>query len=143
MTVFPVNTPEYPFDTPVKDPATGKNIIGIPLAYVQDGYRLESLVEYFNAWRTRPDRRKGHIKLNDAESFINYINRFKNFDNTVILISRTWYGRKKVTAIFNYHPAGPDDNKTGFGDFTASVVVSDVQNILQLTNIPYFMGEIK
>ena len=114
----------------------------MPLAAVPDGASLVSLRPYFDAWRTRPERRVGHFELSDEKSLINFINRFKNVENTVIFIKRLWFYDFRVTCIFNFHPAGPNDDKTGFGDFRASAVVNDAAEVIRLTGLPFFYGEV-
>lgn len=118
--------------------ADGKQTaIGVPIAAVPKGYKLKSLFKYFEEFRDRPARRSGTVILRDWSSFIRFLERYCNDAETV-----AFQERHKVTVIFDYHPPGPDLDKTGNGSFRAvyknkSLAPIDVTEI----RCPIFQGK--
>ena len=144
--VFPVTMVVNPFGNATKDPASGKSIVGVPLAVVPKYSELQSLKPYFDEYRVKPERRKGTVYL-EQESFVQYVNRYKNSDTTVLFVMKQWYARKwTLTCVFNYAPAGADDSMTGFGDFRAVTSVKkedDIMDICRELNIAPWYGDKK
>jgi hypothetical protein len=123
--VFPISFIEQPFAHPKKDPyGSDAAAVGVPLACVPDGYTLQSLKPYLDEYRHRPERRTGTVKL-ALNSFVQYVDRYKNDETSVLFVRRTWLGKYRMTVIFNYFPAGPDEDLTGFSDFRAVTVAKN------------------
>lgn len=138
--IFPVSVIEHPFKYPVKDPrGTGAGAVGVPLAALPRGWRLTSLKGYLDEYRHRPARRQGVIRL-QARSFPDYVNRYKNDDTTVLFVSRRLFWQR-VTAVFDYHPIGPDQEQAGNATFRAWTVTRDAAALLKKMNLPVFYGE--
>ncbi|MCW5981971.1 MAG: DUF2303 family protein [Bryobacteraceae bacterium] len=68
-------------------------------AVVPDGYRLKSLEEF----RERPARVRQQIQLNEADSFIAYVESFLDRDATRIFFDQE---RETFAAILDYHAGG-------------------------------------
>jgi hypothetical protein len=139
--VFPISMVENPFKHMVQDPkGTGAGAVAVPLAAVPDNWRLQSLKGFFDEYRQRPAWRSGCLRL-DPASFVDYVNNYKNDDTTVIFITRIlWW--KRLTAIFDYHPIGPNLEATGGAAFRVVTFSRKPAQLLQrLPNIRVFYGE--
>lgn len=54
---------------------------------------------------------------------------------------RSWLGKYIVTVIFNGHPAGAEDDMTGFGDFMAVTVTRDYKPLEKELNMVAWVGD--
>lgn len=124
---------ERPYANPTKDHATGRTAVGIPVAAMPKGMTLHSLHSFFDEYRHRPERRRGTVRLM-ACSFVDYVKRFRNPDTTVMFVSR-WILWHRVTVVFNYHPASPEDTETGFADFRCITWCIDYKKIAHDLNM--------
>jgi uncharacterized protein YfdQ (DUF2303 family) len=66
---------------------------------------LRSLANFFSDERTHPKARKGTARLNEIESFIEHVNRFKD-DDSAIFAETNAGGPPSLTAVIDYHKAG-------------------------------------
>lgn len=133
--VFPVTAIDKPFENKFKDPSgSGMSLVGITLAAVPAGHSLVNLAPYFDAYRLAPRKREGHLNL-DFESFIRFVNRYKNAQTTVMFYKKKITGKFALTAIFDYHPQGPVLSDTGAGGFRASTVVDGEELNIAIRNI--------
>ncbi len=140
---IPVTVINNPFEFPTKEQGTGREAVGIPLAAVPKGWRLESLFHYFDQWRTKPERRTGNIKLS-PNSFVNFTNRYKNSDQTVLFAKKTWIGKYKLTIIFDYYPRGSEINDTANAQFRATTTAKDYlefEDIAKKISVESFYGD--
>lgn len=80
---------------------------GVPAVILPEGYELQTLEHTLAA----PPRKKGVVKLNDAESFIAVVNDQKNADGTRLFST---ISPPTFTAVFNHHGGAP-----GWGDHCA------------------------
>lgn len=63
---------------------------------------------FFEAFRTRPERKKGQAAVETVESFIGLVNRHET-DDSVIFVKTVDCAAPTMTAVINYHPdAGKD-----------------------------------
>lgn len=74
----------------------GREVVAIPT-----GIKLESTKKFDDEYRTAPERRKGTAKLNDIESFIAHVNRFKDVDSALFACNSTTV--PGLTAVLDYH----------------------------------------
>lgn len=85
------------------DPRDGTKAIGYLSrggVEVLPGHALES-------YRARPVRRTGTAQLTRLDSFITHVNRFRS--DTSAVFAKDDLKAPKLTAVFDYHPAGPDN----------------------------------
>lgn len=94
---------------------------GIPLMAVPKGYSLQSVKEFFDEYKKKPDRRAGKIAVNDLGSFINIVNRFKSAASAVFYKSSASENDfvASLLAVLDYHPEGPDSTNAAFKGHTA------------------------
>lgn len=74
------------------------------------GMKIESIKHLIDEYRVRPERREGVATMQSVESFIEYVNRFKN-GHTVVFASEADpdSGRaSSLHAIIDHHEAGAD-----------------------------------
>lgn len=81
---------------------------GVPAVILPEGYELQTLEHTLAA----PVRKKGVVKLNDAESFIAVVNDQKTADGTRLFST---IDPPTFTAVFNHHGDAP-----GWGDHRAT-----------------------
>lgn len=62
-----------------------------------------------------PDRRKGVAQLDELDSFVDYVNRYKSDDAVAWADSE----RFTVSTVFNEHPPGPELDSAGYRDHRA------------------------
>lgn len=124
---------EHPYENAVKDPAGSTAVaVGVPVGVIPNTHKIESLRPFFDEYRTKPERRVGSVALS-AESFMEYVKRYHNKETSVVFREYGEHGFfiiKKIayfTAVFNYHPSGPDDKQAGFGDFGAECRADQAQ----------------
>ena len=68
---------------------------GIPFVVIGDDYHLESIEEFL----PNPVKVRQIVKINTAQSFINYINRFKNAHTTIFANDSDY----RFSAVIDYH----------------------------------------
>lgn len=85
----------------------------VPIAILPSGKRVESLKKYIDEYATQPERRAGTATLRDLASFIAHVNRFKSADSSIFADPNPV--RPSLTAVFDYHPGGPDVTAAAFG----------------------------
>lgn len=68
----------------------------------EGGISFQTVVDYLDEFRLRPERREGNALLQDLDSFIEHVNRHKG-DNSVIFADRT---EPLLRAIIDYHEPG-------------------------------------
>ena len=90
----------------------------VPLMALPEGWKLENLKPFLDKFRDKPERRAGKIGLQTAQSLIDFANRNKG-DDTVLFASAGTI-EAKITAIFDFTPAGTDQEKEGWKGFEAS-----------------------
>lgn len=98
------------------------NHAGIELLIHPKNQSVTDLKEITEKYQAAPDRRVGEQDLGRTESFIEFTNRYKTDDLSVIMARGVVVGHSidaHVKAIFNPDPAGPDQTKAGHGDFSA------------------------
>lgn len=78
-----------------------------------------------------PPRRKGSATLDELDSFVEYVTRYKN-DDTV-----AWADAERftVTAVFNEHPAGGELDNAGFRDNRAIYTCPRSQEWIDWTSL--------
>ncbi|MFO1156643.1 MAG: DUF2303 family protein [Rhodospirillales bacterium] len=86
---------------------------GHGVAVVPSGLRLESLKRYADEYAAAPDRRRGTANIDDLDSFVALVNRFKDGDS-VIFADRD-AAKPSLTAVLNYDHAG-GNGAPRFGD---------------------------
>lgn len=65
------------------------------------GINIKSTKAFKDEYLTAPERRKGEAKVNDIESFIAHVNRFKDKDSA--LFANNDPARPSITAVLDYH----------------------------------------
>lgn len=73
---------------------------------VPNGQRVQSLKPLLDEYRTAPERRIGRAVLGDLPSFIAHAKRFASPHSAVF--ARREEKAPALTAVYDYHPAGPD-----------------------------------
>lgn len=91
--------------------------LSVPLMAIPEGWKLEDLKPYLDKFRDKPERRKGRVVLQEAQSFINYVNRAKGADTVLFASSSVFQG--DIIAVFDYDPAGSDQSEAGWHDMQA------------------------
>jgi hypothetical protein len=130
---------ERPYANQYKDSATGKTVVAVPVAAVPDGMHLQSLQGFFEEWRHKPERRKGTIRLHE-DSFVDYVKRYRNVETSVMFVRHfLWWWR--ITVVFNYARASPEETETGFGDFLAITWTRDYTKMAQELNMTAWRGK--
>jgi len=66
--------------------------------------RLESVVKFFDEYRTRPRRRTGCAHLGDLDSLVAHVNRFKDADS--VIFADTNREHPAIAAVLDYHRSG-------------------------------------
>lgn len=74
------------------------DVHGTPCLIIPEGFKLEAMPELM----PRPARTQEAREVLDVPSFIEYFNKFKQADETIIFASEA---TRKITAIFDYHTA--------------------------------------
>lgn len=89
----------------------------VPVVFMKGRDPLStSARSFFEAFRTRPERKTGKAAVETVESFIDLVNRHKT-DDSVIFIKTGDCSAPTMTAVINYHPDGGKDDK---GNSTAA-----------------------
>lgn len=92
----------HEFETVQLAPLDGQRaLIGV----VPEGKRVVDLSEHLDRQLAKPIRRKGTAHLQDVESLILHVNRFKNA-HTVLFADQSKKSEPKVTGVIDYHPSG-------------------------------------
>lgn len=138
--VFAISHIVDPYQNATKDPATGRTAVGIPVGVIPHDQQFINLKPFFDAWRTKPERRVGTVHLS-PESFIDYVQRYRNQETTVLFVTPIWWGKYIITAIFNYHPAGSEEDMTGSGDFRAVTATRDYKSLAATLNMTAWVGK--
>lgn len=86
-------------------------------AAVPKGKELVSVKKFIDEYRKEPERRTGTAVLNTEDSFVAHVQRYEG-PSTAIFARRD--KTPQMLAVYNYHPAGDDQRKAGFGDFRAA-----------------------
>lgn len=81
----------------------------VPVVFMKGRDPLStSARSFFEAFRTRPERKTGQAAVETVESFINLVNRHKT-DDSVIFVKTVDCAAPTMTSVINYHPdAGKD-----------------------------------
>lgn len=81
----------------------------VPVVFMKGRDPLStSARSFFEAFRTRPERKTGQAAVETVESFIDLVNRHKT-DDSVIFIKTIDCAAPTMTSVINYHPdAGKD-----------------------------------
>ena len=146
--IFPATVVTLPHDNPTINPNDkNQKAVGIPLAVVHKDAQLVDLKPYFDKYRTRPEVRKGNVLLTQPASFVQFINRYKSTESTVIFVKMMADQEQRLVCIFNYHPISPDISATGAGDFRAELVGFEINSeligpIVRETGLQIFYGDI-
>lgn len=108
-----------PFQTACKDPAHPElpEFLSVPLLAVPDGFKMVDVKPLVDAFRDTPERRQGDNTLDTAQAFIDFVNRYKGADT--VLFAKAGQAEGKISAKFDYHPAGTDQEKAGWQKFSA------------------------
>lgn len=69
------------------------------------GFELHSVKKFIDEYRQAPERRDGTAAIEDTESFIAQVNRFKDADSAVFVCSDR--AKPSLTCVFDYHRQGP------------------------------------
>lgn len=85
-------------------PFTAGNINGIDLAAVPDGYKLESLEKHYET----PARKRGTVRMHDADSFIHVVKRYGSLAECVVYIDAD-YAAQQVSAVAIFNDHGEDE----------------------------------
>ena len=96
-----------------------KEVAGLPVALVHDREALHVLTDVLNTNDLRapaPLRRKGGTHHAELQSFISYVNRFKEPRSIIFADPK----RTDLTCVFDYHPEGGDPETAGWCGFSAS-----------------------
>ncbi len=72
------------------------------------GMQAQSIKHLLDEYRDRPERRTGTATMTDLESFITWVNRFKD-ENSAIFVDRT-PTKPSLTAVIDYHEAGRESD---------------------------------
>jgi uncharacterized protein YfdQ (DUF2303 family) len=103
------------------DNEDGPLVDSVPVYLAGDGsVRLAN--DVFEAFKDRapgPRRREGSATLTELPSFLAYLARYNNPQDTVVFANLRDFA---VRAVFDYHPAGPDHNATRWGEHGAEYV---------------------
>lgn len=76
------------------------------------GVRIEGVKAHLEPWRDRPERRAGNAQLQDLDSFIAHVNRFK--DSGSALFALEDMAAPKLQAVLDYHhPTGAGEARFG------------------------------
>ncbi len=80
------------------------DVNGVPIVVAPDGWVVHSLLAYMDA----PIRVLSNLGITDLESFIQYVNRYKE-PSTIIQFSKSSLGTVEATAVIDFHvaPAEP------------------------------------
>lgn len=65
---------------------------------------------FFEAFRTRPERKKGQAAVETVESFVELVNRHET-DDSVIFVKTVDCDTPTMTAVINYHPYADEDEE--------------------------------
>ncbi len=108
-----------PFSSPIKCPEhpESDNFVSVPVGLVPEGWKLEDMKPLLDKFRDKPERRKGSSSFHTAQSFIDYVNRYKGADTALFATNGAVQGQ--IRAVFDYHPAGTDQSLAGWKDMTA------------------------
>ncbi len=121
--LLPITVIDQPFVNKMKDPAGGDlKAIGIPVGLIPHGFDVKSLKPLFEEWRTKPERKKGTVTLKSEQSFIDFVNRYKNAETTVIFAEAQLEDgdlSASIKAVFDYHPSSGDIEKAENAGFQA------------------------
>ncbi len=98
--------PETPFDFPAIDR---------PFAYVPSGYRVEDLASFCSL----PHRHTGTVSVDDAASFILYVNRHRNDGSLTYCDAKLQSGDVTFVGVLNDHSTG----SAGWRDHRVTYVV--------------------
>lgn len=143
--LLPISVLESPYDHPMSDPKDGnRKVVGVPVAVVPEGFRIESLKTFFEEYRRKPATRTGVVEFHSDLSFVAFVNRYKDAKQTVIFIDNQKKNRTVITAIFDYHPEGSVITDTGAGEFRAVFETwgtSAVPEIIRTAAVPHFWGK--
>ncbi len=89
----------------------------VPVVFMKGRDPLStSARSFFEAFRTRPERKTGQAAVETVESFIELVNRHET-DDSVIFVKTVDCAAPTMTAVINYHPAAGKDGK---GNSTAA-----------------------
>lgn len=89
-------------------------VLGVPRGSVDqvtvlvapNGFNVHDLKPWMDKYLPAPERRRGTATLTDLDSFITHVNRHADPDSVVF--ADTTPGAPKLTAVFDYHRAGPE-----------------------------------
>lgn len=84
-------------------PFIAGNLNGIEIAAVPDGYTLESLEKHYET----PARKRGTVRMHDAESFIHVVKRHGSLSDCVVYLD-TDYAAQRVAAVAIFNDHGED-----------------------------------
>ena len=145
--IFPATVVTLPHDNPIINPNDkNQKAVGIPLAVVHKDAQLVDLKPYFDKYRTRPEVRKGNVLLTQPASFVQFINRYKSTESTVIFVEMNTE-QSRIVCIFNYHPISTDITDTGAADFRVELLGFKIDSdligpIVKETGLQIFYGAI-
>jgi uncharacterized protein YfdQ (DUF2303 family) len=83
----------------------------VPSAWDPKTGKFVDLKPLFEAWRSRPARRRGTAKAQTLDSFIGLVQRLKTFD-TVVFADTDWR-KPSLTAVIDWHPPGDAQDPAG------------------------------
>lgn len=77
------------------------------IAMLPEGIKVQSIKALVDEWRAFPERRLGTAVLDDVDSFIEHVNRFK--DGASAIFAKMDETAPSFTAVLDYHRAGPPE----------------------------------
>lgn len=88
-------------DVSIESEADGSGM-SATILFVPKGYEAKSIKPFVDEYRKAPERRRGTATLEDLESFIAHVNRFKD-EGSVVFAKKD---PPSLLAVLDYHPAG-------------------------------------
>lgn len=85
---------------------------------IPKGKEIVSIKQFFDEYRTRPERRRGTATLTTLESFIAHVKRHRD-DASVVFSDTADRKAPKLIAVYDYNEAGGDVTKARFGEHRA------------------------
>lgn len=83
----------------------------VPVVFMKGRDPLStSARSFFEAFRTRPERKTGQAAVETVESFIELVNRHET-DDSVIFVKTVDCDTPTMTAVINYHPYADEDEE--------------------------------
>ncbi|MBC7844104.1 MAG: DUF2303 family protein [Gemmatimonadaceae bacterium] len=116
------------------------------------GRQLQSIKPLMDEYLQAPERRRGTATMESVDAFCAHVNRFKA-PETAVFVKGLLDAEPVFIAVYDYHPAGPNNDDAKFGrhraiyackpspEWLAWTKISQVERGLDMGEFAYFLDE--